>query len=254
MADQGIKLSLPGVDVKDAADYQLIFNSSWPTVKLFKNLRITQINDFSTTNKLYKHGLGYVPAVIPFGGAGGVNTDDTTAEISRQNIFVDNQYLYIAGGGSVVRTLTEGLMILDIDIEKPYKAPIIKEGSSSNIGTSKNYGIKLTQEGKSISSNDLRDYIIHSSARTPLLHAVVPGTLSGTTFSYSHDLAYSPIFFPFFQNSSTNGKYVLLNGYTGLSTSGNTITIRGVAGNKVSLVILKDPFTIDDNIVEFNYG
>lgn len=251
--DFGIKLSLPGSEVETAADTQLLFNSSWPSLKIFKNIEVTQtIPALPTTNTLlYNHGLNFVPAVIPYGGAGGSTSSGGVAEISRQNVGADTNNLYLLkGGNSQPINLDIRLSILYLDITVPFTAPVIDTGPSAAARPSPDFGFKISKDGKDVSSTDLRDFILHTSARSPMVHAVVPGTIDTSgTFTYTHDLPYNPIFFAFIQQT---GLYVLLNGFSGLTTVGQTITIKGVAGTPCSIVILKDPFQITDNIINIS--
>src|SRR5258708_7118065 len=103
MSDFGIKLTLPGSDVSTASDTQLLFSSSWPSIKVFKNIFIQQtIPAFAPTPvQLYTHGLNFIPAVIPYAGVNGTNTSNGTASINRQNIGADTQNLYLLSSGSL---------------------------------------------------------------------------------------------------------------------------------------------------------
>lgn len=263
MGDFGVKVALPGVDTATASDAQLLFSSSWPNIKIFKNLPFLNITIDSTGNannfaQLYNHGLSFVPAVIPYGKAF-FSTSSDTADINRQNILADNQNLYVLTQGAGPVSFSSRVSILYLDIETPFTAPITNNGDNNVARADTNFGIKLSKVGKDIKSNDMRDFILHSSTRSPMIHAVVPGQIPASqsgfnTFSYTHDLSYNPIFFAFIQEPgigtlSSTTPYVLLNGYAGLSTVGNTISITGPSISKVSIIILKDPFNITDNII-----
>lgn len=248
--DYGIKISLPGVNIETASDTQLLFSSSWPSIKIFKNVHIQQVIPAHSTGaiKLYSHNLGFVPAVIPYGGIAGTNTSNGVADISRQNTSADTSNVYIlVSNNTLPINLDIRISILYLDITTPFKAPTINTGASGISTPDSDLGFKLSKDNKDIKSTDLRDFLIHSSARSPMIHAVVPGTIPASgTFSYTHDLPYNPIFFAFFQTSNT---YVLINGYAGLSTSGSTISITAATGSLVSIVILKDPFQITDSLI-----
>lgn len=264
MGDWGIKLSLPGADVRTAPDSSLIFSSSWPNLKIATNVFIptasaTFVNGVSP---VYKHNLGFVPLFVPYGNNPGItggqgNTGvQQVANISRQNISADNQSIYFIDTGGATGYPDIGLYVYYVDIEKPYTAPVVNVGSSTTIARSSDWGIKASKPNKNINSTDMRDFTIHSSSRAPMLHAVAPGITqasgSNFAFSYTHDLDYTPIFFAYVQVPSANNTYALFNGYSGLSTNGNTITLTTSAVQKCSIVILKDPFSINDNIIEVN--
>jgi hypothetical protein len=275
VGDFGVKVSLPGQDVNSAPDSQLLFNSSWPNIKIYKNIFFpttttapTKTINGMTLPIIYHHGLGFVPAVIPYGNSNLNNGQGALgyqkyADINRQNIAVDNQNVYYIPSGGPAGHPDIGVMILYLDIESPYQSPNINSGTSSNISLDKDFGIRMSKDGYDIKSNDMRDYIIHSSSRSPLLHEVVPGITTGDsffqTFSYTYDLPYNPIFLAFaeliYSGTLLNNLYVSINGYGGLSTTGNTITIElgGAHGSqRTSLVILKDPFNINDNVININ--
>jgi len=72
-----------------------------------------------------------------------------------------------------------------------------------------NYGIKISQEGKSITSTDPRDYIFNSSYNTAAI--AVQGTASQTgnsgdilTFTIAHGLPFIPFPLVFYKTSYYN--------------------------------------------------
>lgn len=264
-SDFGIKASLPGKDVNDAGDSDLLSSSSWPTLKMYTSVFRPTTNSTEIGANglpiLYKHNLGFVPAIIPFGNAvgngQGNNATQLYADLNRQNLAIDKYNVYYIPPGGPAGTPDMGLSIFYLDIEKSFEAKNINTGTSSNIAIDNNYGIKMTKENADIDSNDLRDFIIHSSTRSPLVHAVVPGIATGDSifksFSYTHTLPYDPIFFAYtevvYSGSLIENCYTLINGYGGLGTSNKTITITVGTQSRTSFVILKDPFSIDDNVI-----
>lgn len=247
--DYGIKVSFPGINVKDAADYELLFNSSWPTLKITDSLRLSSAVYPGTA---YTHSLGYVPLCIPFGrhasGANGIVT------INRQNIAVDSQNVYTINAGGAPGFIEQLFQIYAIDIETTFTTNTVSSVSAGSISTDSNYGIKVSLPNKDISSTDLRDFTVHSSTRGPTVHAVKPGTTNGSgVFSYTHDLSYDPMFIVFYQYDVTlPHRYVVFNGYAGISASGQTITVTASASRNVSIVILKDPLDPGDNVITAN--
>lgn len=196
------------------------------------------------------HNLPFIPAFVTYGKTSGL------LNMPRQNIFVDKTYIYWShpGNGGILDDTF--IIVFNVDIETSFLAPKVNLSTSSDAGSKSDVGIRFTKPTKDISSNDLRDYILHSSARSPMLHAVVPFTAdSSGKFSYTHDLPYNPIFFALAQTAlSGNGTpYVLLNNFASLTTSGKTISVRSLlAGAKGSFIILKDPFDIDNNLITVN--
>jgi hypothetical protein len=237
----GIKVSLPGNDT-DSGDVNLAYSSEWPVLRIIKNGELKVLGETSTT---IPHPLKFTPMILTWGPNGGF------LNMPRQNIFVDSNNIYWTHPGTNTDTDDTSIMVFDVDIETAFNANAVNVSTSSSATSTSKVGIRFTKEGKDTSSHDLRDYILHSSTRTPLLHAVIPGTSNG---SYTHDLPYSPIFLVFAQTDvgGISGKpYVLLNNFAGVTTDGKTITIVGQqTGYKTSIVILKDPFYIDSNITD----
>lgn len=246
-SDFGIKLAQPGHDVTTAGDQELLFSSSWPVLKIIYE---GVFSGLSSDNPLIlvSHNLGYVPAFVAYlpGSTyvlGGVNVSADTKNI----------YWHPGGGGKAPFTVQVAIIVFDLNIEQNFVAPQIQVSTSAQAHGDDNFGIKLTKEGKDISSSDLRDYIIHSSSRGPMVHAVVNGLGNakgpvGTTknFVYTHDLPYNPMFFAYMQVS--DDKYFLVSTFAAIKTSGNQISIIAInSDKKASIVVLKDPFQIADN-------
>lgn len=240
----GIKVSLPGNDT-DSGDVNLAFSSDWPVLRVIKSKELKVLGETLTP---ILHGQNFTPMILTWGPSNGF------LNMPRQNIFVDRKNIYWSHPGNGSQLDDTSIMVFDVDIEAAFNAPSINLSTSSSAASTSKVGLRFTKEGKDTSSNDLRDYILHSSARSPLLHAVVPATLPATgMFSYTHDLPYNPIFLAFAQTtvSGVDGMpYVLLNNFAGVTTSGKTITVSGTASAKVSIIILKDPFFIDSNLTD----
>lgn len=253
MGSEGIKLTQTGHDVKTAGDADLIFSSSWPNLKIVFQGKF----EFSASKSpltLLKHNLGYVPAFIAYT----INADGTY-EIFREIVSADTKNIYWAAGGGaqIPFRVAVALIVFELDIEKNFKSPQVNLGNSSTSSTSRDIGIKLTKETKDTSSNDLRDYLIHSATRAPMVHsvtnqlAVEPG--EGFGFKDSTlilDLPYNPIFFGYVQNVGgfITGEYTLVNNFAGIVATDKIIRFTLVPqGSKISLVVLKDPFNIDDS-------
>lgn len=255
--DYGIKVGFPGVDVKTAPDYQLLYNSSWPTLSIAASPQISADYAAGTsqgsTNVIYRHALGYVPLFIPYAMSSFLSGSvPSYLEMgARQNIMADNTNIYFAGGFHTnAVTLNTAIMVFPVDIETAFLAPSIKSTAPGAIVVDRNYGIKATKSGKDVNSTDLRDFTVHSSTRGPLLHAVAPGKANSSgIYSYTHNLGYNPIFMAYQQVLGEPNKYVAINGYAGVSTSGTTISLRTTANFNCSIVVLKDPIDPSDNTI-----
>lgn len=160
--DYGLKIAKAGFDALTAADNDLLFNSSWPSVQYSQVRAVTKTAETFTP---VAHGLGFPPVAFVMGGS------DYQAVM--QGCSVDDTYVYVATAfqtGSVGDTMGT-LVIYDIDIsvdvEYPYTAT-----SSGNIPYDPNYGIKVVKGDGDIESTDLRDFILHSRCGSPLVLAV----------------------------------------------------------------------------------
>jgi hypothetical protein len=259
-----VKLAQPGFDVKTAGDENLIYNSNWPLLKIYKQGSAI-IPDVTQSYTVTTHDLKFTPFFFFFSNAT-LNTWLASGAISnerRSDFFgpigdgflgIDHERLFYTPQGSpgTSGSLRIYYYIFALDLSTPYKAPIIKTGGVGG-GDSKTV-FKLAKESKDTSSNDLDDYIVHSRARSPLIHSVTPGTIgpdpastTGFGLTVYHDLGYSPLFFGF--EGQADGSYIPIP--TGVSFIGNDKYVQKsdvVAGDKISIVILKDPFEIDYSV------
>lgn len=270
--DIGIKVSQEGKDAQDSGDQDLLFSSSWPNLKIIFNGRIKAttlelVQSGVSSGVVMKHNLGFVPFFIVYGiqepsDFGSTSTKDEYRLKMDLPISADKTNIYISypTGGPSVASVDIGLIIFDLNIEENFKAPSINTGTSSGARGGGDVGIKVSKENKDVSSKDLRDFVIHSRTRSPMVHEVfnVVPTESGSTaslkdFVYTHDLPYNPMFFIYGQASgfilAPNDAYAFITSPYRLTTSQKTITLEDwVAGKRVSIVVLKDPFIVDDNI------
>ncbi len=142
------------------------------------------------------------------------------------------------------------VQLFTLDLSKLFIAPVVKiGGTDGNPGSRK---FKLAKEGKSIHSTRLRDFVITTDARSPLIHSVSPGKVQagggdiyGTGFTVEHNLGYVPLSFGYSKGS--DGYYSLLASGGGgstrfASTSTKIIFGESSAGRELTIVIMKDPF------------
>lgn len=263
MSDFGIKLSRPGNDVLTAADAQLGFSSSWPTLKIAYQGLYTV--DKAVDTVLYTHGLGYVPMFLFYKVTSGVSTGWNpagTIQASSTNI------KFFTNGG--VGTQDYYVIVFRLKLLENFTASIVDRPLEQLSDYDNNYGIKVALDGKSIASTDLRDFVIHSRALTPNVHMVstgvpniTPGTYGAGTSMWrvAHGLTYTPFTLCYYNggsNSFTNkaGYYQILQASFGgasawrmnfdstYSKFDEDWTLLGGVGPTatVSLVMLKEPF------------
>jgi hypothetical protein len=246
-----VKGTPPGYDVGSAADYLLSFNSSWPLLK---------VHETGTFSADKTHNLGYPPFYIVTRTDGRV--DQFVGLLN--NSGVDSSTLSY---GSISGTRRYFIFRLDLTVN--FTAPVI-ETSTTSVPSNNDYVFKMTKADKDISSSDLRDFSLHSGAKSPMVHKVVeqaiPAGPDGWNLSVSHGLGYTPIAFVYIKPSTNTGgytttKYIFIPPPVGVQDAlytANSSTIDIVAFGdvftaqpRVSVVILKDPFLKEQVNVSF---
>lgn len=258
MADYGLRASQKGYDVQEASDSQLLFSSSWPLLKIEQQGSFNT-NDVTVAETVYTHNLGYKPFFIIY------ETTDGTSRYATP-LFDGTQFgvntTELKFFGSYFRTgaKTFYYYIFRLPLTTDYEAPIINETDTTR-SLIDNYGLKVTKQGEDISSTDMRDYVIHSSCRSPMVHKVDNGgfTFNGTdyVFSTTYSLSYLPWIRCFFNYADTIGTdttylypYFGGNGSTYLKSTPGSVEIHNASGPfgadplNATTVIFKDPFTI----------
>lgn len=291
-----VKLAQPGYDVKTAGDENLIYNSNWPVLKIYKQGTFTvsgsgtPITAGSNKIKVTDHDLGYIPMFwiiindnigsyshatpfIPDGNP--VVAEDraefngpTSYQVGFINPVMTLDGLYIEFITTVVPTpppIKITYYIFTLDIRENYIAPIIKTGRLVGPRGS-NTVFKIAKEGKDVSSHRLEDYVVHSRARSPLIHQVFHGNIQpdpsfvgGYGVEVFHNLGYSPVIFAY---AKTDGislglgigrtQDAWMTGPAGDPTDGFQIDDQKIRWNgfainglEITFVILKDPFELD---------
>jgi len=263
MADSfGAKASQPGFDVLTAKDTDLLFSSSWPLLKVHYAGR-KRITDTGVSQVLYTHNLGYVPMFWVY------IVSTTTRHTSYG--FVDNGQVaasttdikFFTYGGAGTTNYDVYIYIFRTPLTTNFEAPVINNVDTDSSNVDHNYGIKATIEGADYTSTDYRDFVLHSSTKSPLIHAVKtsgltqPGYSYAKMFSYDHNLGYIPLTFCYV-NYGANGVgfydssyWYPVGGASGVSdtlmvSQANTIRVEDTTYNPSTItatfVVLKDPF------------
>lgn len=252
---QVVKLAQPGHDVKTAGDENLIYSSLWPLLKIYKSDPMT-IGDVNASQVLAEHDLGFFPMFWFFSNSviSGWNNSGTQSSQDRSEFFgpsgngsissTENKLIYTPTSGTT-GSLNLYYYIFALDLSKQFTAPITKVGSVTG-GSDPRFVFKLAKDTKNIDSNNLDDYIIHSRARSPLIHSVNPSNGTTKSFTVQHNLGYLPMFFGY--TKGTNGYTLIPTGQGGSSSfqsDENKITFADSGGKEITIVILKDPFLLD---------
>lgn len=276
--DIGIKVSQLGKSVENSKDYELLFSSSWPTLKIAFQGSFT-IPDQAVDTIMFEHNLGYYPAFSLYYADDGFGVYASNYAGSERRIGINKTHLKFFTDTYRSGPLTIYYYIYLIDVELNFTAPKLDANSASSYYI-KDYGFKIAKEGKDINSTDLRDYVIHSGTLTPTIHSVTTGnTLVIGEYSNTgeivvkHDLGYVPYYYAFYKYidydsiyipgiDRQNNYYFQVGGghqtYPAIFiTDVNSITVTLPAPTGVnsinslgSIIVFKDPFELDLPIIE----
>ena len=257
MGDYGLKISQPFYDVTSAADDKMIFSSAWPTLPIAAETTLVSssyggTSDFTNAGLSFSHNLGFVPFTITWATV--ASTGKTYRYFSGPTTFQPvsfdktNVYVNPSTDWSSIH-----VVCYNIDIATDVEYPYIKTSGATALYDD-SFGIKIAKDGKDITSNDMRDFILHSRCQSPQVLAIKtlksPGSGALTTFSYTPTVS-SPLWAFGYAGSSSGSyywvapynqsppKFVIIANTDGTYTY--TISYLPAGVSFLSLVILRDP-------------
>lgn len=265
--DYGLKVAKAGYDALTAPEAELLFNSSWPSLQIVAVKEIT-FDEFGSSNPI-AHGMPFKPLCMLVGtmtfvsGPIGIHNNN-------RPLTVDSTYAYPQVNTSNATVQSARVIIynvnITVDVEYPYKD---RGGISVNYDA--DYGIKSVKDGLDITSDNLRDYAMHSRCQSPMLLAVktqetIPaGNVADNGFGdtyryiqYTSPLDFISYAFGFVQfNDTDTYTYApyLSQAYPALATDGATsqlILIDGTS-DKGSIVVLRSPMFSETNEYTVSY-
>lgn len=274
MDEYGIKITQAGFDVRYAADYQLLFNSSWPSLQCAFDTTVTIA---ANTNLTITHGLSFVPLTLAWSLQNGTSLGRIFApsgnfedpDLINVGIIFDKKNVYLSSTASSAMTINVKCYNVDITRAVDYTLPqaAVVKGTYDP-----NFGMKVVKYGKSIGSPDLRDFILHTQAQSPALLSVVTEKstkLAGATagvIAYLNPAHYVPWTLAFYSSDGvtyqglapgsqqTGAIFKLvkdINGYYGLTVTGPgavlNINTLGT-GAKGTIVAIRDPLVVSDKL------
>lgn len=164
MADYGAKGSTQGFNVKTVADRLLSFSSSFPIPGIVAT-------DTKTSSGTLSHGLGYYPMIISFMTIG--SNPERTTMTSDWQAGIGTSNVSIVVDSSIPRRRT---YVTNINLEDNFTSTNTPGDESAT--TDEDFFIKITKEGKDVSSTDLRDFTVDTTTRSPLVHKIKSGTMT----------------------------------------------------------------------------
>jgi len=254
MATPGIIITQPGIDARTAADYQMIFNSNWPSLQIaFEGVISVSAGGTGQT----AHNLGFYPITMAWYSVNGVSMGRWYGTTS-----FDKTNVYIANTGSSnyfgARQTTSDVVVsikcynIDISQSKDYTLPL---APTFKVPYDSTYGIKVVKNGKAITSTDLRDFILHSRAQSPAILSILTqdkGKIGGgiKAISYTNPANYAPWVLGFISVGGDNTKYQCYppggnQAAPAFFQLGSTAIVwtDGITGNG-TLVVLRDPLVL----------
>lgn len=232
----GVKMSNIGWDVKSAGDANLYFSSSWPMLKI-------EATDTASQGSTVKHSLNYPPLAFAWNPVDGLSV-----------CAVDSGVVYLPQLGSTPYRY----FIFRQPVNVAYQSPVVKGPLQNPTLADNDFGMRFVKDGKELSSKDLRDFTLHSSARSPLLHAVITGNLGAlgagdfagiTGLKWVPDLPYRPVYFVFYSADGTTWNPVstvsAIPPRVNFDTldKGIVLNAAGLTGQG-SIILLKDPLDL----------
>lgn len=277
--DVGFKIAKPFFDVNTAGDVDLIINSSWPTLQIIKEQTVA-ITTEPIVGPLFRwrafveHNIGFPP----FMAAWAIYADGTemrlvdieryTGAISDVNISSTTAEIESSGDSTSFNMTHVHFKFYSIDLSKEVEYPLIKE-AATQVPINNDFGVKFVKEGKSLDSDDMRDFIIHSRCQSPLVQVVKTEQSaerfsdsfgnSGGIIQYKNPVTYLAWVFGYIKHG--DGSYSVApyfsQGYpsTGVDVSTNTYSIlflENAGDTGATLVVLRDPL-FSSNDVEVTY-
>lgn len=247
----GFKISKPGYDARTTQGSNMVFDSSWPSLPIAFETKLTSTFPASVT-----HNLKFPPFACVW-----VYATDPSGIVAAQRFFfpVDSTKLYLDTSNftsqqlvfwNVATNIKIRCFQLDLSTDIDY---ILAPGDTFNQVYDKNFGVKVVKQGKDINSTDLRDFALHSRAQSPLILAVKTektissaniGTGIGNVIQYNSNLKYPTWVYGYIKRST--GEYVpapyYSQAYPRTFTDG-ILSYIGYLGTDIgaTLVVLRDP-------------
>lgn len=205
-----IRVTQTGVSAPYAADYQYVFNSSWPSLPIAfeETIDVPYLSSVPIPHglKIYPLTMGWVllnnvnlgRIFAPSGNFGGKQAD--------VSLTFDNKNVYLSNFGSNPVTYTVSIKCYNIDISKAVDYTLPRQ-PTVRTAYDPTTGIKVVKHSKSIGSKDLRDFILHSRAQSPAVLSIVTKPDKDKRIAYNNPANYTPWTLAFVGGPGQNTTY-----------------------------------------------
>lgn len=245
----GIKFAKAGFDTRSANDYELLFNSAWPSLAIA-----------FTTTVVLPTGVGHVAHPLnfpPFTMAWAVHNDVVT---HRHFPNVSNTTLFFTDINTDASTYY--IQCYNLDISKQVNYTYIPTPPAQIGVYDVNYGAKFAKPGKSVDSKNLNDFIFHTRAMSPAILSVnttfdtIPAVVGSLTITTNNPSNYIPWAFGYGQAASNPGVWVFAPPYAQAIprlfvnlVQPNSFTLSAFGDSPGgSLIMLRDPLFVANSV------
>lgn len=252
----GIKFAKAGFDTRTANDYELLFNSGWPSLAIAFSTTITlPPSNLGPGIGSLLHPLHFPPLTMAWVVENGIVTRRTFPDVSKTTLFINDV--------DAVGTTTYYVQCYNLDITKQANYAYIPTPPAQIGIYDPNYGSKFAKPGKGISSKNLNDFIFHTRAMSPALLSVnttfdkVPQIVNSLTITTVNPQGYIPWAFAYAQDAANPGLWVFALPYTQAVprlfvnlAQPNSFTLSAASNSPGgSLIMLRDPLFVANSVM-----
>jgi len=255
----GMAVSRQGFDVKNCADFEKVFDSRWKCLKIEYQGTYT-VGASSSIQTIYTHGLGYAPffmaflkntsnrsvlTISDFDGIGGVDSYGKLIRVNSTSLVFDNSLGIFNGDVIYVYVFVD-------QINEAITESLVKTTSTS-LGASGGYGLKVSKAGKDVKTATGKDLILSTEYATLQINQVSTGShnFSGGVLNISHGLGYPPQFYFYARDLQADGRWEMIGNSSitapfltvKASSSQCTLDLGAVGTKDYTLIVFKDPIT-----------
>lgn len=182
-------------DARDDPNYRMVYSSTNRPLPIVAQDQFTITNSGGARYTIFRHNLGFIPMFLIHRFV----EDDTLLELANDDlstIRMNRRELYTYGGDQSRIVFT----IFNINLEEAYDADNSFAGvqATADKEEADAYVMQVPRDRRDIGSSDLRDFTIHTEARSPMVHKVAlfdkgAGFITTPMLAVDHGLGYAPI-------------------------------------------------------------